>query len=506
MKKYHLLLLTIALTFCGVGMFLYKALCLDYPVVPNTTESRWVVEAHLSFNAKNKAVKAALKIPKSTENFLLMDENFISRGYGLATRTIGDDREATWTRRSAIGRQGLYYRAVIKDGGIDGRVDIPKSRDQTPEGALKEAMNSIIADAKQKSADTETFVTSLIGLFQTKNSNVKMLLGSRPDRAKKAKVAVAILNESGLRARVVHGIFLNVDRNVPITQRVQVLDNKTWLMFDPETGERTGQDLFLPWWYGDADIATVTNASQIRTTISVERFQEEALTAASEYARKVAPKLVDFSLFSLPVETQRVYRVLLLVPIGAFLVVLLRNIVGFVTFGTFMPVLIGLSFRETGLSWGIVLFSLLIGLGVIARFYLESLKLLLVPRLSAVLIIVVLIMAVLSVITHQLGLERGVSVALFPMVIITMTIERMSIVWDELGVFAAFKQGIGTLLVACIIYLIIRSHYLEHLIFVFPELLLVVLAMTLLMGRYSGYRLLELRRFHALTKEPVKND
>jgi hypothetical protein len=42
--------------------------------------------------------------------------------------------------------------------------------------------------------------------------------------------------------------------------------------------------------------------------------------------------------------------------------------------------------------------------------------------------------------------------------------------------------------------------WIEHLVFVFPELLLLVIVATLLMGRYTGYRLLELRRFRAFAK------
>ena len=38
----------------------------------------------------------------------------------------------------------------------------------------------------------------------------------------------------------------------------------------------------------------------------------------------------------------------------------------------------------------------------------------------------------------------------------------------------------------------------EHLVFTFPELLLVVLALVVLAGRYTGYRLTELKRFRAL--------
>lgn len=38
---------------------------------------------------------------------------------------------------------------------------------------------------------------------------------------------------------------------------------------------------------------------------------------------------------------------------------------------------------------------------------------------------------------------------------------------------------------------------LQYLLFVFPELLLVVLAVILLLGRYTGYRLSELWRFRS---------
>jgi hypothetical protein len=43
-------------------------------------------------------------------------------------------------------------------------------------------------------------------------------------------------------------------------------------------------------------------------------------------------------------------------------------------------------------------------------------------------------------------------------------------------------------------------HEIQHLVFVFPELLLVVLAASLLLGRYKGYRLSELIRFKAFLK------
>ena len=177
----------------------------------------------------------------------------------------------------------------------------------------------------------------------------------------------------------------------------------------------------------------------------------------------------------------------------------MRNIIGIDAFGTFMPVLIALAFRETQLLWGVVLFTLLVALGLSIRFLLDRLRLLLVPRLSAVLIVVVLLMLVISLVSHQLRLETGLSVALFPMVIIAMTIERMSVVWEERGATDAMRAGAGSLAVAILAYIGMGLPWLEHLIFTFPELLLVILAVVALVGRYTGYRLLELRRFRALT-------
>jgi hypothetical protein len=95
-------------------------------------------------------------------------------------------------------------------------------------------------------------------------------------------------------------------------------------------------------------------------------------------------------------------------------------------------------------------------------------------------------------------METGLSVALFPMVIIAMTIERMSVVWEERGPVDALRAAFGSLVIAVFAYLAMGMDWLEHLIVTFPELLLVVLALVVLAGRYTGYRLLELTRFKAL--------
>jgi hypothetical protein len=114
---------------------------------------------------------------------------------------------------------------------------------------------------------------------------------------------------------------------------------------------------------------------------------------------------------------------------------------------------------------------------------------------------VIILMMTLSVLSNQLGFETGLSVALFPMVILTMTIERMSIVWEERNAWEAILQGIGSLFAASISFVVMSNLYMEHLFFVFPELLFLVIALMLLLGCYQGYRLSELIRFRELIKK-----
>ena len=124
-----------------------------------------------------------------------------------------------------------------------------------------------------------------------------------------------------------------------------------------------------------------------------------------------------------------------------------------------------------------------------------------VPRLAAVLIVVLMIMSLLSVLSYRMGLELGLTLSLFPMVVMAMMIERMSIVWEEFGATEALQQGAGSLFGASVGYLFMSNPYVEHLIFVFPELLLVLLAMVLLLGRYTGYRISELYRFRDMVNQ-----
>lgn len=510
MNKLHLYVLAGILTVVGVGVFLYKALYLGFPLSPKTTANVWNVEVRVKFVAKGKPVKLSLFIPSSTRSFAVADEQFVSAGYGLVASREEGNRVATWSIRSANGMQSVYYQAAIRAVKSKEPATPQKPPKVTPEvmdEAAFEATRALLGEVRAKSADLPSLVATLIRELNNPapDNNVKVLLGLKPTIAKKVETAVSVLQQAGIPARQANGIRLqegkyDFSKKVPLLQWIEVFHRDRWQSFTPITGESPVPEDWLRWWTGPKKLANLDGAASMSVVFSVSPKVEEAIVAAIRSAEISKPFLLKFSLFNLPLNTQAVYRVMLLVPVGAFLLVLLRNLVGIKTFGTFMPVLIALSFRETGLVRGIFLFVVLVGLGLTVRFYLERLKLLVVPRLAAVLIVVVGLMAILSIVTNSLGGHTGLSIALFPMVIMTMTIERMSILWEERGPTEALVSGFGSILTAAVAFLVMNVKLVEHLAFVFPELLLVLLAATLLVGGYTGYRLTDLYRFRELAK------
>lgn len=505
MRNRQLYILALLLAVAGLAIFVYKFNTLGFPLKAAEQTQVWNVEAAVNFEPGPTAVKVTLQIPSLTPGFTLLDESFVSRGFGLSTHNTTNGREAQWAVREASGPQTVYYRALVYRDPARAAEDSTPPFPEIPEfdEPSRIAVDGLIAEVRRQSADVASFTSELLRHIDNAGSDqyVRLFLSDSSSPTARAQLATRILAAAQIPARVSHGVFLReLGGAARVSPLLEVHDGVEWLYFDPVTRAQGWPPDFLVWWRGNGPIAQVEGGSNLEVSLAVQRNILDSLEVAERRIERLGSRAFDFSLFTLPITTQAVYSVLLMIPIGALVIVLLRNFVGIKTFGTFMPVLVALAFRETQLLWGIVLFAVIVALGLLIRFYLERLRLLLVPRLTCVLTVVVLLMAGISVLSQRLDIQPGLSIALFPMVIISMTIERMSIVWEERGASEAMQEGIGSLIVAAITYLVMGLAWLEHLVFVFPELLLLVLAITLLTGRYTGYRLLELKRFRSFAR------
>jgi hypothetical protein len=497
----HVYGLILTLLVIGSTLFLYRHFVLDVPLTDTETINSWMVESNLRFTADpNMPVKATFNIPYLPPHFAILDEYFVSRNYGVTTNLNGNNRETVWSIRRGHGAQSLYYRVIFRETDSNESA-LPKPsvvKSQPLDESQRAAVDTIVNQVRSTSADIQTFAQSTIKELNKKDGNVKLLLENNFDDEHILNAAILVLNQSKIAAVPVQGIYLAQQKKAELSSLLAVYNGKKWIYINPKTGSAGLPKEFLIWQYGNSPLFTVSGGSKAQFSLTVSPTPINALSVAKSRGLQSDSQLLRFSLLQLPVNVQGIYKILLTVPIGAFIILLLRNFVGIKTFGTFMPVLIALAFRETHVVWGISLFIIIISFGLLARFYLDQLRLLLVPRLAAILTVVILLMIFISVFSQNLNLDTGMSVALFPMVILTMTIERMCITWDERGASEAIKSGVGSLAAAVLSYWAMSYEPIQYLIFAFPELLLVLLSMILWFGQYRGYRLVELKRFKSL--------
>lgn len=501
----HLKILITILVVLGISITAYQILVLGIPVTEDATDDLWNIDAKVEFVASSKdPVKIQMFVPPLNRDYVSLNESFISNNYGVSVNRIDGNRKVTWSARRVSGKQTLYYRLVLtkRYSGDKTKAKGPVFRDSIAvEGPEKIAAEALLAPIRQHSADVETFISETIKRVNNPNDdNVKLLLAGDPSTPHKAQVIELLLSIAHVPMEKVHTIRLVADQPQNPELWLRSFNGNDWLYFNPETGEQGLPSDRLLWWVGDEPMVTVDGGKKANVTFSLNNSEMNAIRLAKLTDENTDANFLEYSLYGLPLQTQQTFMIMVMIPIGVLVILVLRNLIGLQTLGTFTPVLIALAFRETQLGFGIILFTVITALGLTLRSYLEHLKLQMLPRLSVVLTFVVMLIAAISLFSHKLGLERGLSVALFPMVILTMTIERLSITWEERGAGHAMKVAVGTLFAASLAHLIMSIPELVYFIFTFPAVLLILVGFMLAMGRYRGYRLTELIRFKAFLK------
>lgn len=504
--KTQVYLFAVLFILIGVGVTLYKSSVLHFPLWPDSDRKVWSIEAKLTFEGTGQPVRVDLALPVAQQRYTILDEVFASSGYGFSMETE-EQRRAVWTRREVRGLQTLYYKLQATDRLDDEPMpgDLKFSLETTPplwSAAERVAAEGLIRSAKNLSSDNRSFTLQLLKTLNDRTgSQDANLLFQASKGESKAELALKLLAEAEVPSHMVRGIRLeNRLYNQRPLEIIEIYQDGKWYIYDPHTATSGLPENYFMWQRGHQSLLEVIGATNSKVQFSVLGNDVPAKTVALREARSDAVALVDFNIYSLPIDKQNVFKSLLLVPIGALVVVIFRILIGLKTAGTFMPVLIALAFIQTTLAAGILILVSLVATGLWVRTYLSKLDLLMACRLAAVLIVVVILMALFSVLSYKLGLDQVLTITFFPMIIIAWTIERMSITWEEDGPKEVMMQGSGSLLVAVVAYLLMTSRPIEHLTYNFPEVLLIELGIILILGQYTGYRLTELRRFRFLVE------
>lgn len=489
----------------GIILMGYQHIAYDLPFIPGQDRDLWSVEAKIEFkpDTENGTAQLRFALPAVQSGLTQVKQTTSSLGYGVDYINRGSNNYVEWSKRSVSGEQVLYYRAdlLVDPDAAMSSMRVPAISQTVEPEPYGTAIAEIAAAAQARSADPFSMAAQTIAELKTESESSSLLLA----HYSLSGTVVRILQSAGVHAREIGVLTLeNGRRNRPLESRVAVFSDEKYQIFNPKDGTSGINSNELIWTNNGNPILTLEGGKSARVSFSMLKHRISAVQAGklkAGVAQASGEELPSLSVDSLPVEEQALFKNILLLPVGVLIVVFLRILIGVKTSGTFMPVLIAMSFLQTNLIIGLIGFIAIVGVGLVVRSWLSHLNLLLVARISAVIVLVIAIIGTVSVLSYKFGLTEGLKVTFFPLIILSWTIERMSIIWEEEGYHEVIKQGGGSLFVAVCAFIAMDSLIVQHLTFNFIGVQFVILALVLLMGNYTGFRLSELKRFKPLVSQ-----
>ena len=486
--------------FVGYKIY-YKVKYWGFSFAPHERTDIWTIEADVNFTANGEPIKISLAKPQSSNEYKILDEDIVAPGY----KTKIDKDRVILSSAAREGEQNVYYRILLFDNqDAKGKTAAPAP--QVPEKPIYSEQEKAIAEeilslALKQNGDLPQ---QLIRLFNQvpPEPTVTAFLPMKKTTKNVAENISKLLAYKGIASRLARGIKLEEEKTAFSPDlMLEAYMNGRWKLYDLTTGKIGLPKDFIIIQRGGTSLLDIAGGEDSSIKFSVLRSVTNTFNLAGKRAKlSNEQQAYDHSIYNLPVNQQSAIKWLMVFPLAILVIAVVRNFVGLKTMGTFTPMLIAMALVKTGLDAGLLCFAIIMGLGLLIRALFSKLNLLLVPRISAVVVCVILIIQYMTEISYRFDSDIGTASTFFPIIIMAWVIERASITWEEEGAFNACREIIYSLIAALATYAIICNETIRYIMFAFNELNIVLLFLIMMLGTYTGYRLTELKRFRPLVK------
>ena len=492
------------LLLCAIGYsaysIYYKVKYWGFSLSPKAVTDVWTVDAKISFNALGENVKVSLAVPNDKGSFKILSEEVVAKGYEIKRDKVNS--RVIMSAPIKKGKQNLYYRLSIYDDAqnialnslVPAKIERPILSDE------ERLQMSKIWELSQNQKGDKVQKVILAVNQEVNNPTMSLILPINHSAKEFAEKVIQVLAYKRIPARIARTIKLEEGRKTekPDIMLEAYYDGR-WKLYDLTSAKIGLPKNWVIVQRGGVSLLDVKGGEDSKVVFSVLKSVASPLKMA-EHRAKANDKLwsYNYSMYTLPVFEQNTLKWLMIFPLAILVVVIMRNVIGVSTMGTFTPMLLAMSLVRTGFWPGLVCFSVMIALGLLMRALVAKLNLLLVPRISFVVIFVILLIQCLTVIGYKFNYSIVSSAIFFPIIITAWIIERASITWEEEGAVNTLKEILFTFITAVVTYFVISNEYVRHVMFAFNELNLVILFIVMLLGTYTGYRLTELMRFAPL--------
>ncbi len=505
-RKVLSFLLVLSIVYAAYSIY-YKIKYWGFSISPKQVTDVWTIDTKVSFDVIGDDVEVSLGVPRNNEGFKILSEEIVANGY-----QIDEDKQNSriiFKGKGKQEKQKLYYRLNIYDDVQNNQISGQKPAKVerpilTEEETLQ--MNKIWELADLQEGDKVQRIIKAVNL-EMANPTISLVLPVNHTPKEFVEKIIQILAYKKIPARIVWALKLEEGKKTTKPRiLLEAYVGNRWNLYSSSTAEIGLPTNWIVFQRGGVSLLDVRGGEDSTVMFSVLKSVATPLKMA-EYRSKANNEFLpyQYSIYALPLLEQNTLKWLMIFPLAILIVVIMRNVIGVTTMGTFTPMLLAMSLVKTGFVAGLVCFSVMIVLGLLMRSLVAKLNLLLVPRISFVVIFVILLIQLLTVIGYRMNYSIVSSAIFFPIIITAWIIERASITWEEEGARNTIKEIFFTLLTAIVTYFVISNDYVRHIMFAFNELNLVIMFIVMLLGTYTGYRLTELTRFAPLIHKGAEN-
>ena len=235
----------------------------------------------------------------------------------------------------------------------------------------------------------------------------------------KSRLMVALCRSVGLPARVVGGLILESTVKKTSHLWVEVRIGNHWVPFDALNGHYASLPAhYLELYRGDEFL--------IKRSAGIDFDYQYAIEKERVNHYPVFALLDLWGIIDLAGTSREMLTMLLLLPFGALIVAISKNIIGLKTFGVFLPVLISFSLLKTGFFAGIILFTTMILVVACVNYPLEKWGIQYNSKIACMLISVVVVALASIKLLYATGWYSPETALFFPIIVLTIVSERFA--------------------------------------------------------------------------------
>lgn len=185
---------------------------------------------------------------------------------------------------------------------------------------------------------------------------------------------------------------------------------------------------------------------------------------------------------------------LLVLPVIAMILAFLKQIIGITTFGLYTPSIIALSFLALGWQIGVLFLCFIVATGYLTRMVMRRWRLLYIPKVAIILTVVSVTLLLLMGVSAYFDITFSRE-TIFILLIMSTLAESFLNLKTEQGWTSAIIGIAETIMAALLCVFIVQWTVFQSMILAYPELLLFTVVVDIILGRWTGLRLVEYFRF-----------